>query len=112
MITLSCARWYLKLEGEHLCLSSHMRIFAISDEKLASGGSFTIIVRILLCSRNGPTARDTAEYRGRSGAGLGGHLRRRSDLGLARHALPGQILYAACVNKTSVARMTTLALAA
>jgi hypothetical protein len=60
MITLSCSRWYLNLDGAHLCLSSHSRIAAISNEKLASEGSRIIIVRILLCSRNGPAARHTA----------------------------------------------------
>jgi len=38
MITLSCSRWYLNMEGAHLCLSSHPRIPAISDKKSTSGG--------------------------------------------------------------------------
>jgi len=46
MITVSCARSYLNVEGAHLCLSSHSRILAISDERSASGGSFMINVRI------------------------------------------------------------------
>src|SRR6516165_10592863 len=99
MITLSCARWYLNMEGAHLCLSSHSRIPAISDRKSTLGGSFMIIVRILFCSRN---------VRGRSGAGLGGHIRRRYHLGLARHTQPGQASYTASVNKASIARMAAL----
>ena len=82
MMTLSCARWYSNLEGAHLCLSSHSRIPAISDEKSASGGSLTIMVRILFYSR--PRWRYTPAELGRSGARLGGHPRRRSHLGLAR----------------------------
>jgi len=46
MITVSCARSYLNVEGAHLCLSSHSRILAISDERSASRGSFMINVRI------------------------------------------------------------------
>src|SRR6516164_8763040 len=46
MITPSCARSYSNLDGAHLCLSSHSRIPAISDEKSASGGSLMMTVRI------------------------------------------------------------------
>jgi hypothetical protein len=54
-------------------------------------------------SRN---ARGGATLRTREGAtpGWGDNLRRRSRLGLARHAQPDAILYTLWVNKMSVAR--------
>jgi hypothetical protein len=71
-------------------------------------GSWTLDLHTIRhCGRNASGgATQPGSCSGKKRRQVGGHLRRRSDLGLARHPKPGHILNMACVNKTSAARVT------